>query len=391
MTPQRIAALRGIYRDNLLRSVVPFWERHSVDHECGGFFTLLDREGNRYGDDKPIWLQGRAAWTFARLHRTVEPRPQWLALARHGCEFLDRHAFDARGKMYFCVARDGRPLRMRRYVFSEVFGVLAFAGLAAATGEERARRRAVEIFQTFHRYLRTPGLIEPKIDPATRPMKSLSPLMCLLNIANELVALDPDGPYERLIDECIAEIFRDFVRLDRRCVLEHVAPDGAAVEGPDGRVMNPGHAIECAWFMLDVARRRGDVDLARRCLPIVDLSLKRGWDPVHGGLLYFVDVDGRPAVQLEHDMKLWWPHNEALIALLMAYEVSRDPRHAEWFERVHEWTFARFPDPEYGEWFGYLHRDGTLSTPLKGGMWKGFFHVPRCLIYCAEALERLGC
>lgn len=390
MSDADLAALAGVYRRNLLHDVVPFWERHGVDRDCGGFFTLLDRCGARYGDDKPIWLQGRAAWMFATLYRRVEARPQWLDLARHGCAFLDRHAFDERGKMYFCVARDGRPLRMRRYVFSEVFGVLAYAGLAAATAEDAPRRRAVEVYRSMLRHLRTPGLIPPKTDPGTRPMKSLSPLMCILNVAGAMREIDPAGPYEADIDASIEEILRDFVRVDQRCVLEHVGPRGEVVEGPDGRVMNPGHAIECAWFILEVARRRSDPALARRALEVIDISLERGWDTEHGGLLYFVDVEGRPATQLEHDMKLWWPHNEALIALTMACAETPDPRYRAWLRRVHDWTFARFPDPEFGEWYGYLHRDGTVSTPIKGGMWKGFFHVPRCLLMCKAALEQLG-
>lgn len=390
MRPARCSALARVYRDALLDDVAPFWMRHSVDRECGGFFTQLDRQGQRYGDDKPIWLQGRAAWMFATLYDAVERRPAWLELAQHGCNFLDRHAFDPSGKMYFCVARDGRPLRMRRYVFSEVFGILAFAGLARAIGDSRARERAIAIYRSFLQYLRTPGLIPAKVDPQTRPMKGLSPLMCLLNVSEAMHAVDPAGPYDAVIDQCISEIFRDFVRPAQRCVLETVGPDGRAVDGPDGRVMNPGHAIECAWFVLDVARRRGDGELARRALPIIDFALERGWDPEHGGLLYFVDVEGRPATQLEHDMKLWWPHNEALIALAYAMEISPDARFAEWFERVHDWTFEHFPDREFGEWYGYLRRDGSVSTPIKGGLWKGFFHVPRCLLLCADALDRLS-
>ncbi len=390
MTHDRLVQLANLYRESLLSDVVPFWQAHSPDLEYGGFFTFLDRTGRRYGDDKPIWLQGRAAWMFATLYRLVEPRPEWLALARHGCEFLDRCAVDATGKLFFCVTREGRPLRMRRYVFSEVFAGLAFAGMAAATGEEWALRRAQGLHRSFVRYLRTPGLIPPKIDPRTRPMKSLSPLMCLLYLSDGMREVDPGGSYEGVIDACVEEILRDFVKPDDDCVLETVGPRGERLEGPDGRAMNPGHVIECAWFMLEVARRRQDPALAEKAIPLVDIALRRGWDDQYGGLFYWIDVEGRPAPQLEHDMKLWWPHNEALIALLLAYEATGESRYADWFEKMHEWTWAHFPDRECGEWFGYLHRDGGLSTPLKGGLWKGMFHVPRCLLLCWQALQRLS-
>jgi trehalose 6-phosphate synthase/phosphatase len=48
-------------------------------------------------------------------------------------------------------------------------------------------------------------------------------------------------------------------------------------------------------------------------------------------------------------------------------------------------------DPEFGEWYGYLHRDGRVSTRLKGNMWKGPFHLPRMLWYCWKLLdEKVG-
>jgi len=390
MDRERVVQWRDQYRSALLDDVIPFWLRHSVDREQGGFHMLLGRDGSLYGTDKPVWLQGRATWLYATLYRLVEPRPEWLELARHGYDILTRHGFDKHGKMYFLVDRAGRPLRMRRYVYSEVFGVLAFAALAKATGDEQIRRRALGLFEQLVHYLHTPGLTEPKVDPQTRPMQGLSPLMCLLNVADTLRLIDNAPVYEQIIDQCVTDIFRDFVRDDIGAVLETVGPGGVRIDQPEGRVMNPGHAIECAWFILDIARRRGDQALIARALKMIDYAMERGWDAQYGGLLYFVDVDGQPATQLEHDMKLWWPHNEAAIALLMAYQVSRDEKYARQFADLHEWSFAHFPDPTYGEWFGYLHRDGRVSTPLKGGVWKGPFHVPRALLLCAQMLDELA-
>lgn len=398
MQRPRLEALREQYAAGLADTVA-FWRRHSVDRECGGFFMCLDRDGSVYGTDKPVWLQGRAVWLYATLYRVLEARPEYLELARHGYDFLMRHCFDERGKMYFLVARDGRPLQMRRYVYSEVFGTLACAALAKATGDEPVRRRAGEIFESFVRHIRTPGLIAPKFDPQTRPMRGLSPLMCLLNMADTLLLVadrdgSPDRPlaaayYERLIDEAIADLFAFHVKADDACVLETVGPRGERIDEPQGRLMNPGHAIEAAWFILEIARRRNDQALVRRTLPVLDWSFERGWDREHGGLLYFIDVAGKPSLHLEHDMKLWWPHCEALYAYLLAWHLTREERYARRYEQIHEWTFAHFPDPQNGEWFGYLRRDGSVALPLKGGYWKGPFHVPRAQLCCLKLLEEL--
>jgi N-acylglucosamine 2-epimerase len=327
---------------------------------------------------------------FATLCRMVEPRPEWLDLARHGYDFLTRHCFGPGGKMYFTVDRAGRPLRMRRYVYSEMFAAIAFAALAHVTGESEYRQRAVTVFDAMMKYLNTPDLIEPKVDPDTRPMKGLAPIMCVLNVADTMLLLGEDtARYEKIIDDLAEEVFRDFVKAEDGAVLETVGPNGERLDNPDGRVMNPGHAIETAWFMMEVARRRGDKALAARAAPIIDWCFDRGWDEQEGGLFYFVDVEGKPSPYLEHDMKLWWPHSEALYATLLAWHMTGQEKYATYYEDVHEWTCSHLPDPEHGEWFGYLHRDGTVSLDLKGSMWKGPFHVPRAQLYCWRLCDAL--
>ena len=168
-----------------------------------------------------------------------------------------------------------------------------------------------------------------------------------------------------------------------------VGSNGEKLDTPEGRCLNPGHAIETSWFMMTEALYRKDDSVMKKALDILNWSLERGWDNKHGGLLYFVDIEGKPTEQLEWDMKLWWPHTEALYALLLAYRITGEERYAEWYERVHAWSFGHFPDPEHGEWFGYLHRDGSLASRLKGSMWKGPFHLPRALLYGLRVLGEL--
>jgi len=106
-------------------------------------------------------------------------------------------------------------------------------------------------------------------------------------------------------------------------------------------------------------------------------------------MYYFRDAENRPCEQLEHDMKLWWVHNECLIAALAAYKLTGKEKYAEWFGKLHEYSFGHFADKEYGEWYGYLHRDGTVSHTQKGSLWKGPYHLPRCLMNCEALLGAL--
>ncbi|MEK0452022.1 MAG: hypothetical protein RL088_4290 [Verrucomicrobiota bacterium] len=381
-----LARYGAIYRDALLDDVIPFWLWHGLDREHGGMLTALDRDGSLLDTDKSVWFQGRAGWMFGSLYNTVEQRAEWLEASRSCVEFLRAHCFSPEGKMWFTVTRDGRPLRMRRYVFSESFAAIAFAAYAKATGDLRAADEAAKALAIYLHYSFTPGAMLPKFEP-TRPMKGIGAHMIGMVTAQEIRAnlgdIEVSGKTcTEWITASIAEIERDFLKPEHEALMEVVAPDGAVIDHIDGRTLNPGHAIECAWFIMHEGRHRKDERLIALGAKILDWMWARGWDREYGGLLYFADVLGKPVQEYWHDMKFWWPHCEAIIATLLAWKLTGEDRYAAMHAQVHDWSFAHFPDREHGEWFGYLHRDGSVSQRAKGNMFKGPFHLPRMLAYC---------
>jgi len=391
---QRRDELRKVYRDGLLHDVIPFWLKHGMDRQHGGIFTALGRRGELLDSDKAVWFQGRAAWTFAHLYNTVEPRPEWLEAALSCGNFLHDRCADLTGKLHFTVTSEGDPLRMRRYVFSECFAAIAYGALHHATGQRQWKERAIAAFETFLKYNRTPGLIAPKTHPETRPMKGLSPLMMTIVTAQDLRADLGDitvmgQTLTQWVQAAIQEIRQDFMKPDLRAVMEVVGPRGEIYDHFDGRLLNPGHVMEAAWFMLREARYRPDPAVQQAGLQMIDWMWERGWDAEHGGLLYFVDVHRKPIQEYWHFMKFWWPHNETIIATLWAHIVTGDDKYAKMHQQVHDWTYAHFPDPEAGEWFGYLDRQGRPTSELKGTMWKGPFHLPRQQLVCWQLLENL--
>ncbi|WP_414663941.1 AGE family epimerase/isomerase [Horticoccus sp. 23ND18S-11] len=395
LTPSRLAELRQTYSSNLLESTIPFWLRHGLDREQGGLLTGLGEDGTVIDTDKAVWLQGRAAWTFATLYNTIERRPEWLAASKHCLDFIRDHCRGPAGKLYFTVTRDGRPLRMRRYVYSECFAAIGSAAYAQATGDGRAAAEALQYFETYLHHSFTPGVMPPKTDPVTRPMKGVAPHMIAIVTAQEIRSLLGDvvvrgASCTQWIDRSLTEIERDFFKPDLGALMEVVGPDGAVLDHFDGRTLNPGHALECAWFILHEAKHRGaDARLLRLGLAILDCMWARGWDREFGGLLYFTDLKGLPVQEYWAEMKFWWPHNEAEIATLLAYQLSGDAKYAAWHTLVHDWSHRVFADPVHGEWFGYAHRDGRVSTRLKGNTWKGPFHLPRMQWYCGRLAGEL--
>jgi len=386
----RLIGLRNTYRDGLLQDTIPFWLKHSVDHQFGGYLTCLNRDGGLLQTDKSVWFQGRMAWMFSTLYLTIEPREEWLSAARSGVEFLKRHCFDTDGRMFFSVTQDGQPLRKRRYLYSECFAIIAFAAFGRATGDSKWIEQARQLLVQVMDYHTNPSTLEPKTNPETRRSKGLAMPMILMVTAQELRKALAFSLCQEIIDLSIDEIQRDFLKTEFRCLLEMVGPEGELIDTFDGRCINPGHSLEAGWFIMEEARvRGGDADLIRLGAKIVDWSLEWGWDEQHGGILYYRDAKGLPCTEYWHDMKFWWPHNEAIIAALLAWHMTGEDKYANWHNKVHDWAYAKFPDPEYGEWFGYLHRDGSLSTMAKGTLFKGFFHLPRMQWYCWQRLDEM--
>jgi N-acylglucosamine 2-epimerase len=390
MKNTRMRQLAESFRRALVEDTMPFWMGHAIDREYGGYTNCLDRRGNILSTDKPMWVQGRFVWTLSRLYTALERREEWLAAARHGIDFITKHGFDDDGRVYFAVTRDGRPLFTRRYLFAEIFAILAFSEYSRASGDAAAMETAKRILALVRGILSlppgAPGALEPKVDPSVRPMRGHSMSMILINTLQVMRDADASPsplPYDSLIDAQISEVFRYFVKPERRLLLETVGPEGEYLgETPEGRCVNPGHALETAWFILEEARRTGNTPLLKRALDIIDWSLEIGWDRKHGGIFYFMDAEGRQPVQYEWDMKLWWVHNEALYATLLAHVVTGERKYEQWFDKILAWSLRRFPDRRCGEWYGYLHRDGSVSHDLKGNMWKGPFHLPRQQLNC---------
>jgi N-acylglucosamine 2-epimerase len=383
---KRREELLKIYRDGLLDDTMQFWFPRSVDREHGGFLHCFDRDGTLIDTDKGVWVQGRMTWMLLTLYNTVARRPEWLEWAQQGLDFIDHHCFDTDGRMFFHVTREGRPIRKRRYAYSESFAAIAHAACARATGNDRSAARAWELFELFTRWNFTPGLMPPKFMDA-RPMIGMGPRMMTIVTAQELRANLGDNRVNTWIDRCIEEISRYFVKPELRAVMEAVGPNGEIIDHFDGRTLNPGHAIEGAWFIMHEGKVRGDSALVRLGCDMLDWMWERGWDAEHGGVLYFRDVYGKPVQEYWQDMKFWWPHNETIIATLLAHQLTGDEKYSRWHQLVHDWSYQHFPDPEYGEWYGYMHRDGRISVPLKGNLWKSFFHLPRMQWYCWQMLE----
>lgn len=381
------------YKKDLTENIMPFWMKYGLDRENGGVYTCVDRDGSLMDTTKSVWFQGRFAFICSFAYNNVEKNKEWLDAAKSTLEFIEKHCFDEQGHMYFSVTAEGKPLRKRRYVFSETFAAIAMSEYALATGDQHWAKRAIQVFEDTQRFLATPGFLPAKFEADVK-LQGHSIVMILINVGSCIRKVVDDPKLTQQIDESIEKLKKYFIHPEFKCLLETVGENGEFIDTNMTRTINPGHCIETSWFIMEEAKLRGwDKPMLDMALQVFDWSWDWGWDKQYGGIINFRDCKNLPPQDYSQDMKFWWPQCETIIASLYAYLGTGDEKYLCRHERISEWTYAHFPDAEYGEWYGYLHRDGTVAQPAKGNLYKGPFHVPRMMIkgymLCQEILKKL--
>jgi len=368
------------YQDDLKENILPFWLKHGLDRVHGGVYTCVDRDGTLIDSTKSVWFQGRFGFICAYAYNNIEANEEWLRASKSCVDFIEQHCFDTDGRMYFEVTAEGKPVRKRRYVFSECFAAIAMSEYAIASGDRSYAQKALALFKQILHFINTKGILGPKYCEGVE-MQGHSITMILINTAARIREAIPAVELDEQISLSIETLQRYFIHPEFEALLETVGPNGEFIDTIIGRTINPGHCIETAWFLLEEAKYRGgDPQLTEVAVKILDWSWKWGWDKEYGGLINFRDCKGLPVQDYSQDMKFWWPQTEAIIGTLYAYEATGEERFLHMHQLVSDWTYAHFPDAEYGEWYGYLHRDGTVAQPAKGNIFKGPFHIPRMMI-----------
>ncbi len=380
-------ALRRQYRELLLDGIVPFWMTHGVDAAHGGVLSCMQEDGTIISTDKFIWSQARFVWTCSALYNRVERRRAFLERAKATTEFLLAHGRDDHGRWVYRTSREGRTIEGATSIYSDCFVVYGLSEYLRATEDANLRTLARETFQTICRRVEEPDFREtaPYTLPPNRRNHGVP--MILTEVSNELARTTGDPGAEAAAREYVYRVMHRFVRPERRCLLEFLDRDYREVPGPEGTFIMPGHAIESMWFVLHWALRQNDKATAAKAVEVIRWHLEKGWDEEYGGLFLGIDAEGGTPFQAHSDKKLWWPHTEALYALLLALELSGERWCSEWYYRVHEWAFTHFSMPGVGEWRQRLDRQGRPVTEVVALPVKDPFHLPRALILILELLR----
>ena len=365
-------ALLGVYRELLADGIIPFWMK-ALDLEYGGVFSCMAEDGTVLSTEKYTWSQARMAWTLAALYNRFERRAEFLVHARKTLDFLLANARDEQGRFVYRTTREGEPLEGATSIYSDCFVAYALGEYCRAVPDARLEWQRREILARVERRVTEPDFCEtaPYALPSGRRVHGIP--MMLTEVSG--AALYPHT------------LMRHFVRPERRVVLEYLTRDYRELAGAEGSFVNPGHAIESMWFVIHWARRRGDRAMILRAAEVIRWHLEAGWDRDYGGIFLGIDAGGGEPFLSNSEKKVWWPHTEALYALLLCHKLTGEAWCLEWYWRVHEWSFAHFPMPEVGEWRQRLDRQGKPITELIALPVKDPFHLPRAALLITELLR----
>lgn len=378
------------YENELLRSIIPFWEKNGIDRSVGGFFNNLDRDGSVYDTEKYMWIQWRSVYTFASLYCTGYKKDAWLVYAKQGADFLIKHGKDGNGNYYFALNGKGEPSVAPYNIYSDCFAAMGCAALFKACGEKKYRAEAEWSMSQYIKRIDNPKGRWEKSLMGRKKCLTLGHFMILANLGYVLNECLATNQYENNIEISCTLVLNKFWNEEYQVLFENINPDHSfALDSCAGRHINPGHGLEAMWFILQFAEKKQNSVMIAKAARIIRALFEFGWDKKFGGLYYFMDVLGKPQLELPWDMKLWWVHNEAMVAALYAYYLTGNKLFFKWFKKTDRWSWKHFPDKKSGEWFAYLNRRGEVTHTLKGGKWKCFFHLPRYLLTCIGLFDRI--
>jgi N-acylglucosamine 2-epimerase len=382
------AKLRRNFEELLLDGIVPFWAKHGVDTQHGGVLSCMEENGKPVSGNKYIWSQARWVWTCSALYNRIEQRPEFLTWARGTIDFLLKHGRDEQGRWIFSATREGQPIEGATSIYSDCFVVYGLGEYCRASSNPALLSLAQTVFTSILGRIERPEFSEtaPYKLPFNRRCHGVS--MILTEVAGELARTTGDAAIAATADDHAARVMNHFVRPDRKCLVEFLDRQYQEVPAPEGTFVMPGHAIESMWFQMHRALARNDCGHVRTAVEVLRWHLEKGWDPEYGGIFLGIDAEGHPPFLPNSGAKVWWPHTEALYALLLAHELTGESWCERWFDQVYEWSFAHFSMPAAGEWRQRLDRAGQPITKVVALPVKDPFHLPRALILSLELLRR---
>lgn len=395
----------------LTTDILPFWIRHGMDKERGGFYGGIT---NNLAVDKDAprgaLLSSRILWTYSAAYRRY-PDPAYLDMARWAFDDLMTHFWDAEyGGLYWVVDAWGQPVNTRKQIYGQAFGIYALSEYFSAAGEGQALDKAAALFRAIqeHGYdAQNGGYLEAytrdwQLEQDLRlsavdmnEKKSMNTHLHVMEAYTNLLRAWRNADVETSFAVPPAELERRQKELIQ-VMMQHIVHLGTyhttlffdECWRRRSDHVSFGHDIETSWLLVEAAEVAGDrslIEPARSlALNMAQTVYNEGLD-ADGGLMYEAGPSG-----WVDDSKEWWPQAEAAVGFLNAYQLGGQEHFFHAALRSWDFIEAHLIDRQYGEWLRGVYRDGTVkANELKVSFWKCPYHNGRACMEMAERLKGL--
>ena len=364
------------YKKYLTDDILSFWIKNSFDKEYEGLSTFIDSEGNLKENNKSVLFIGRSLWTFANAYNKIEAKKEYLDACESLYNFYSKCILPD-GRLPFLVKRNGEVIEKRESFHVEGFACMGCASFYKATKREDVKKKALDFFEIVLRVYnekKTTTLLKDGI-----LHNIFGAEMMLINICQFMRSSGiEDSRFNELIDEAIENIKNYGFIDDKNKRMREYAPADCknAVIGENEYVCF-GHLYEAAWFIMSEGVFRGDMKLCHLGRKIMDyaICMEKDFCPLRTSNTGFEYA--------------WWPQCEAMCAFSLCYNIYKDKKYKENFEKLFDFSTDCFADKEKGEWFMTCTKEGRVINTDKGGLFKGPFHLPR-LFMVLSILEDNG-
>jgi mannose/cellobiose epimerase-like protein (N-acyl-D-glucosamine 2-epimerase family) len=402
--------LRKKFYDQLFQVLLPFWDKHGIDHEYGGIMCSLDYDGTLVNTEKNLWFLGRAIWVYSFLYNHFGKNPQFLEVARKSKEFVFKYALQRDGWWAEVLSREGKVLRPFSGDTEGMYFVAeGLQEYAAASGDEQSREEALALLKKLFRYFnsrdfRYRGADFPYLWNSERAVRPQGLWFLNLNIATQMLARWNDPEIAAIADQALDAIMNRHYNSDLGLNTEMLYFDFSRPK-EEANKSRFGHSVEALWMAMEEANRRQDAALWKTCAERIHRHLEAGWDHIYGGLSQWVNVDHPcyrwpvetpPGTRQElrfvgeyEYMKSLWAQNEVLVATLNVFEHTR----AEWAARYFEMAFnvinEKFSQKNRGYPAGYILFADRRITPQPHVGRQDNYHPLRQLMLNILTLDRM--
>jgi cellobiose epimerase len=401
MIKKDIEAFQKRVKSELYDNIIPFWQKHTVDNEFGGFVghvgldLKIDKRAN-----KGLILNARILWTFAAMYR-FDADPKHLELAKRAYDYLNEYFRDKQfGGVFWQVDYRGQCADDSKKIYGQAFYIYALAEYYLATKDAGALERANEMFELIEKHSfdkANTGYFEVcnhdwtiaegarLSDKDMNEKKSMNTHLHVIESYTNLYRCE-HSEHKPIVAEKILGLIDNFTRriIDRKTF--HFNHFFDELWRPKSNSYTFGHDIEGSWLLYEAAEilekpaiKKAVADIA---LEMAEVVLNEAIDK-DGGLLY----EGRGGQIINSD-KEWWPQAEAVVGFLNAYQLCGKEHFLQ--AALNSWNFIDrcIVDHKGGEWFMKTSRDGTPDlTDPKVSEWKCPYHNTRT---CLETIHRLN-